>query len=246
MLDRRKIEELLPKLGVTVLPRIDSTNAEAKRSARSGAGLPYLICANSQSAGRGRLGRSFYSPAGGGLYMSLAYEPKVSVADAVSITGAAAVAVCEALDELCKTEAEIKWVNDIYVGGRKVCGILTEAVTCGEHTVIIVGIGVNCTTDIFPDDIKDKAGSVGEVDRNLLAASIAERLLIYAETADTGLWLPEYRRRCLVLGKEITYTDGETARSAVAVAVDEKGGLIVNEKGKLKTLSTGEITVRIK
>ncbi len=245
MLSKNKIGEYLGALNISVFGELDSTNSEAKRSAQNGAALPCLICAESQTGGRGRLGRSFYSPKGEGLYMSLAFEAKTRMTNAVTVTGAAAVAAADAIDSLCGTRSMIKWVNDIYVGRRKVCGILTEAVTKADKTVIIVGIGINCTTDMFPEDIKDRAGVVGAVDRNLLAAGITERLLFYADNLDRRLWLDDYIRRSLVLGENINYTENGMTRSAVAVAIDDNGGLIISEDGKTKTLSTGEITVRI-
>lgn len=245
MLSKEKIEKLLLEVDVSVYKNIDSTNTEAKRRAREGKKMPLLICAESQSAGRGRLGRSFYSPEGTGLYMSLAFASKAEMAEAVTVTSAAAVAVAEAIEELCNVNCRIKWVNDIYAGGRKVCGILAEAVTCGEQNIIVVGIGVNCTTEIFPDDIKSRAGSIGKVDRNLLAASIARRLLKYAEKPGDRSWLEFYRSRSMILGENITYTENGFTKNAKAIDIDRNGGLVICENGEIKTLSTGEVTVRL-
>lgn len=245
MLKGEKIEKALCGVEVFVFDEIDSTNSEAKRRAADGASLPMLILAEGQSAGRGRLGRSFYSPEGTGLYMSLAYKVKGEMADAVTITSAAAVAVSLSLEEACNIDCGIKWVNDIYARDRKVCGILAEAVSCGNESVIVVGVGINCTTDIFPEDIRDRAGSVGKVDRSLLAADIAKRILSYAENiADRG-WHGEYKKRSMVLGREISYTEGEVTKKATAIDVDQNGGLVIQENGETKTLFTGEITVRL-
>ena len=245
MLSKEKIEKLLLGVDVSIYKNIDSTNTEAKRRTGEGEKMPLLICAESQSAGRGRLGRSFYSPDGTGLYMSLAFAPKAEMAEAVSVTSAAAVAVAEAIEEFCDVDCKIKWVNDIYAGGRKVCGILAEAVTCGEQNIIVVGVGVNCTTEIFPDDIKNRAGSVGWVDRNLLAASITRRLLKYAENPGDRSWIEFYRSRSMVLGEDITYIENGISRNAKAIDIDQNGGLVINENGEIKTLSTGEVTVRL-
>ena len=244
MLSKDKIKTLLGGAEIDVYNSIDSTNSEAKRCAQNGEVLPRLICAESQRAGRGRLGRSFYSPEGTGLYMSLAFEAAADMSDAVTITSAAAVAVADTVDELCNTESKIKWVNDIYVNDRKVCGILTEATRCDKKNVIVVGIGINCTTAFFPDDIKDKAGSVGKVDRNILAAKIAEKLLAYANDPHDRSWLAHYKKRSLVLGKEISYTENNITKKAEAIDIDQKGGLVISENGELKTLSTGEISVK--
>jgi len=245
MLSKEKIEKLLRGAEIEIYNVIDSTNNEAKRCAQSGEALPRLVCAESQSAGRGRLGRSFYSPEGTGLYMSLAFEAKADMADAVAITSAAAVAVADTVDELCGTDCKIKWVNDIYLDGRKVCGILAEATSCNGKNIIVVGVGVNCTTEFFPDDIKDRAGSVGSVDRSLLAAKIAEELLAYANNPHDRSWLAQYKNRSLVLGKEISYTENNITKKAKAIDIDRNGGLVICENGEIKTLSTGEVTVRL-
>lgn len=242
MLSKEKIEKLLEGAQVTVYKNIDSTNNEAKKRARNGEKMPQLICAESQSAGRGRLGRSFYSPDGTGLYMSLAFEVKTDMADALSVTSAAAVAAAEAIEELSEAKCLIKWVNDIYSGGRKVCGILTEAVY-GQRNIIVVGIGINCTTEVFPDDIKDRAGSIGKLDRNILAALISEKLLRYAKDICSRCWIDDYRKRSMVLGKDITYTENGIARKAKAISIDDNGGLVVDD-GEIRTLSTGEISIR--
>ncbi|MBQ7836090.1 MAG: biotin--[Clostridia bacterium] len=244
MISKERMEDLIQGVEIEVFPSIDSTNSEAKRRAMEGAALPLLVCAEEQSAGRGRLGRSFYSPSKSGLYMSLAFEAKGSMADAVTVTSAAAVAVAESIELLCARDCLIKWVNDIYVDGRKVCGILTEAVH-GERIVIVVGIGINCTTQEFPSEIKDRAGSVGEVDRSCLAAAVAKKLLYYCDALSERKWIDEYRRRSLVLGEKINYTEGGEVKSALAVAIDENGGLVIRENGVERTLFTGEITVRV-
>ena len=245
MLSKEKIERALPDIPIVVYETVDSTNSEAKRLAMDGASLPLLICADSQSAGRGRLGRSFYSPEGTGLYMSFCFEAEEKMADELTITSAAAVAVCHAIEELLCCDCRIKWVNDIYLGTRKVCGILTEAMSVAGRTVIIVGIGVNCTTEAFPEDIVDRAGSVGITEREKLASAIVKKLLSYRAQLTHRTWISEYRRRSLALGERISYTERGVTRTAIAVDIDRNGGLIIEENGQRKTLSTGEITLRI-
>lgn len=245
MINKEKIEQSLSAAKVYAFEVVDSTNTQAKRMIGEGAQLPLLICADSQSAGRGRLGRSFYSPRGTGLYMSLAFEAESDMADEVTVTSAAAVAVCQAIDELCHTDCKIKWVNDIYLYGKKVCGILTEAMTVANKIYIIVGIGINCTTELFPEEIRERAGSVGTSDREALAALVAEKLLFQRSHLKERLWLSEYRRRSLVLGEKINYTENGEVRQAVAVAIDRNGGLVITENGTQRVLSTGEITLRI-
>ncbi len=245
MINKKKTEQSISAAKVYAFDTVDSTNTVAKRMIGEGALLPFVICADSQSAGRGRLGRSFYSPRGTGLYMSIAFEAEADMADEVTVTSAAAVAVCQAIDELCQTDCKIKWVNDIYLYGKKVCGILTEAMTAANRVYIIVGIGINCTTELFPEKIRERAGSVGISDREALAALVAEKLFFQRRHLKERLWLSEYRRRSLVLGEKINYTENGKVKQAVAAAIDDNGGLVITENGTERVLSTGEITVRI-
>ena len=226
------------------LSEIDSTNTEAKRRRDEAKSAPIVIVADSQSAGRGRLGRSFYSPSETGLYMSVAYSPKGDVVDAVTITSKAAVAVCRAIEKFADAECKIKWVNDVYVGGKKVSGILCESTVCDSgETVIIVGIGINLTTKDFPDEIADIAAAVGEIDRKSLAAELARTVIEFAY--DGGEWIDEYRARSLVLGRKITYIKDGVSRIAQAKEIRGDGALVVDEDGALTVLSSGEISVRL-
>lgn len=151
------------KLELKVFNSIDSTNNEAKRMTADGFRGNALIVANEQTKGRGRLGRSFYSPKNTGIYMSFLFSTNAKLSGAVLVTTAAAVAVVRAIESLTNIRPMIKWVNDIYIGNKKVCGILTEAVTdveTGSMQSIIIGIGVNISTEDFPDDIAHTATSL--------------------------------------------------------------------------------------
>ncbi len=225
---------------------IDSTNLEAKRRIKQGCKLPLLITADTQTAGKGRMGRSFYSPDKTGLYMSFAYTPETDFSDSVTVTSAAAVAVVRAIEELTDLKPKIKWVNDIYIDNKKVCGILTEAVT-GEKTAIIIGIGVNITTADFPNELKETAASLDlAVDKRELAVSIVKNLIDLIKGLPQRTFLSEYKQRSLVLGKEIFFIkDGET-KEGTAVDINQDGGLVVKTSDKEVTLSTGEITLRLK
>lgn len=252
-LSAHEIKNLLNADGETlvkVYEQIDSTNAEAKRLAANGIYTDALIVADSQTAGRGRLGRSFYSPKGTGLYMSYLYTPATDINDHVVVTAAAAVAVCRALKRLCHTVPKIKWVNDIYVDSKKVCGILTEAVQCHKNstkTHIIVGIGINLTTTDFPDDLKGVAASLNSCDtsRNRLAAEITAELKSVIGALPSRAFLKDYREMSLVLGKEVTYTKNGISNVGTATDIDQNGGLVVLANGQTVTLSTGEISVKI-
>ena len=171
---------------IKVFKCIDSTNMEAKRCALNGEGEGLVILAEEQTNGRGRRGRSFYSPDGSGIYMSVLFRPKPEISqDVVLITTAASVAVCRAIRDVLSQEPQIKWVNDVYLNGKKICGILTEAVSdfeSGRIDTVVVGIGINyhAPKEGYPDEIKEIAGSVcaedEKIPRNELVAAIIENL----------------------------------------------------------------------
>ncbi|HJK64703.1 MAG TPA: biotin--[acetyl-CoA-carboxylase] ligase, partial [Methanocorpusculum sp.] len=171
--------------------------------------------------------------------------------DAVLITTAASIAVCRAVEELSGEKPEIKWVNDVFVQGKKICGILTEAVSGFESGVVecvVVGIGINVVDTGFPDDIKQVAGSLfsehPEFSRNHLAALVANHLLDLSSALPDRSFLDEYRTRSLLLGKPIRFLENNVWHDAVAVDVDNSGGLVVDTDTGRRTLSSGEVTVR--
>lgn len=242
-------DEEIPE--VLAYGEIDSTNGQAKRLALGGVKGPVLLVAESQTAGRGRMGRQFYSPAGSGVYFSILYTTHRPLQDTVTVTGAAAVAVLRAIRALTGKQTAIKWVNDLHLEGRKVCGILTEAVTDpfgdGTHSVI-VGIGVNWYAAEFPQELSEIAGAVGaeNADRASLIATVWRELKPWLENPGDRSWLEDYRRFSAVLGKEITWNQQGICRRGKALEIDDDGALLVREEGgALFTLSTGEITVRI-
>lgn len=244
------LEGAASALQVCVLETVDSTNDEAKRRVAAGELGEMLIAASHQSAGRGRKGRSFFSPADSGVYMSFALRPSLSLERSLCITAAASVAVAQTIQELCGADARIKWVNDVYVGGKKVCGILTEAITTFEDAAaqcIIVGIGLNVTTAVFPKEISETAGSLPcAVSRNALCAGIANRLCAFAADLNDRSFISYYREYSLVLGERIYYFVKERRYEATAVGIDDDGGLIVrDDNGVQTTLRSGEITLRL-
>ena len=144
------LRHALGDLDLFLYPVIDSTNDEAKRLIKSGTTPPFLVAANEQTHGRGRQGKSFYSPADTGIYMSLVLS--FSDGESISkITVIASVAVCKAIEKLTGLKPEIKWVNDVYLNGKKICGILCESVIGGtDLTPVIIGVGLNLSTTDFP------------------------------------------------------------------------------------------------
>ncbi len=240
----------LKDLGVEVVHFnvTDSTNLRAKEVALKGYTSPVLFVTDSQTAGKGRMGRSFYSPDGTGLYMSYLYKVTGNFADNVTVTSAAAVAVVRAIEELTDLEPKIKWVNDIYVDSKKVCGILTEAVTDKNGiTSVIVGIGLNINTTDFPHELTCIAGSLGKtMSREILAQTIVKHLQILISQLSDRTFIEDYIKHSAVLGKEVVYIIHGVEHTATAVGIDNNGGLIVEHKdGGKTTLFTGEISVKL-
>lgn len=239
---------------IDVYKTIASTNETAKQYAQSGKGEGVII-ASAQTGGKGRLGRSFFSPSDSGIYMSFLLRPSYPAEKAVSLTTMAAVAVAESIEEIAGVSADIKWVNDVYVGGKKASGILTEAAISMETGTLdyaIVGIGINVypPKNGFPTDIENIAGfllpTLKNGTKNKLIASIINRFFEYYTSQKTD-YVSKYRRRSFVIGKQISVISGDNKRNAIALDVDENCRLKVRyENGELATLSSGEISVRLK
>ena len=242
---------------------VDSTNQEAKRRALEGAGEGLAVFAEKQTMGKGRRGRSFYSPAGTGLYMSVLFRPDEKKArNVVLMTTAASVAVCRAVRRILKEEPEIKWVNDVYLRGKKICGILTEAVAdveSGKIDTVVVGIGVNCypPAEGLPEEIREVVGFVcredNRVPRNHLAAAILNELYQLYEGLEERTYLEDYRQWSNVIGRKVRFTTDVDIKDesgwiqGTAVDIDRDGGLVVRlESGEQTVLRTGEITLRLK
>ncbi len=248
---------------IFVYKSIDSTNQEVKRRDLEGARDGMVVLAEEQTAGKGRRGRQFLSPAETGIYMSVLFHPDRERAEnAVLVTTAASVAICRAIRVVLGEEPEIKWVNDVYLRGKKICGILTEAISdfeSGRIGSVIVGIGINFREPKggFPEEIREIAGAVLDdkntaVTRNALVAAVLNELYELYDGLVKRTFMEDYKRWSNVLGKEIRFT-GKVNREGkpvweygTAVDVDQDGGLIVKkENGKIQTLRTGEITLRV-
>ena len=245
-----------PQVQIQVFDEINSTNLEARQIAVKGeAGHGSFVVALEQTAGRGRRGREFYSPRDCGIYLSVILEPKETLAGSLLITTAAATAVYKAVWDVCKVELGIKWVNDLYKDGKKVCGILTEAVTdfeSGNIEFAIVGIGLNLYVEsaYLSEELKKVAGGIfpdreaaQAADRNRLVAQIVNHLL--EETKNLKL-SDIYVEHNIVPGKEITIVDGGKSRNARALSICEDGRLLVEEEnGTQSRLLFGEISIRL-
>lgn len=243
-----------PAVKVDIYDELESTNQTAKKEAMMGeAGHGAFVIARSQTAGRGRRGREFYSPTDAGLYMSVILKPQGTIHDSLLITTAAAVAVYRAVAQICGIQLDIKWVNDLFYKGKKVCGILTEAVTdfeSGNIEFVVVGMGLNLYLDQenLPQKLRSIAGALYETkedaeqtDRNKLTAMIVNELR--KETADLKL-SPDYVTHNMIPGHQITITDGNSSRQAFALEICRDGRLKVREEdGQETILSFGEVSV---
>lgn len=234
---------------------VTSTNTLAKEMAANGEAEGTVVIASEQTEGRGRMGRSFYSPASTGIYLSLILRPKLNIEDSLLITTSAAVAVAKAIEELTQEDVQIKWVNDLFMNGKKVCGILTEAslnVENGGLEYAIVGIGVNVNTKDFPDDIKEVAGSVfsekpkDQPTMSILAANILNNMAEAMDKLTDRSYLEEYKKRSFLLGKEIYVLKGKETLSAKAIDIDDRARLVViYQDASIETLTSGEVSIRI-
>lgn len=240
---------------LNVLPSCTSTNDEVKKLAAEGAPAWTAVLAEEQTAGRGRYARPFYSPRGAGLYISVLIRPNLPAAETLFITTSAAVAVCEAIEKIADVYAEIKWVNDVFLGGKKVCGILTEAafnVESGGLDYAIVGIGINVTRHGFPAELEGIATSVFEDTppadvRARLAAQLLKSLKRYVEGISVRSFYEEYKRRSFVLGKRVLAVSGDFSREGVVIDLDENCFLKIRfDDGSERLLSSGEVSIRIK
>ena len=241
---------------VTVFDLIDSTNAEAKRIAQDIAEgdlpSPCLLVAREQSAGRGRMGRSFLSRADRGIFMSLLYFTDKPLSGAVSVTTATAAIVAEEIEGVCGKPMKIKWVNDIYNDRGKVAGILAETLPVGSgNFAVIVGIGINIGEDSFPEELKGIASSIGSIDgkEELLVANVARRILLHASHPEDREYMKSYRWRFMLQGEIVNVLQGgEIITSGRVVGVDDDGGLLLIPEGESDeiTVRTGEVSIRIK
>lgn len=239
-------------LDTEVFQVIDSTSSEARRQIENGLIHDKLIVSYMQSGGRGRRGRDFHSPSGKGIYMSLVLLPeRLTVKDSLLTTSLTAVAVLRALGKHTEEKTGIKWVNDIYLNGKKVAGILTEAISDiskGTVKALIIGIGVNVRPQEFPDDLPD-AGYIdlSDVPISILISDIANEvrtILMCRDHEAIREAMEEYRDRSVLTGKEISFEENGVKRFGTVRGITDEGHLLVFIDGKETELSSGEITVR--
>ena len=233
---------------------IDSTNAQAKRLAEEGYGNGTLIVADHQNAGRGRRGRSWESPAGTSISMTVLLKPDIEPNNASMITLVAALAVAKAITRLTGADAGIKWPNDIVMNGKKVCGILTEMSVQFDHVnYIVVGIGINVSTECFPEEIQDIATSLRlETGKLISRAELIEAVWEYFEedyerylqTQDLRNLVKDYNARLVNMHQRVKVLDLKEPYEGNARGITPKGELIVDTWDSRKRVSSGEVSVR--
>ena len=235
---------------------LDSTNDRLKAMARQGVPHGTVLLADRQTGGHGRMGRTFLSPEGMGVYLSILLRPSCAPADLMHLTCATGVAMCEAVEQAARFRPSIKWTNDLVYGKRKLGGILTELGLNPKGGVdyAIIGIGINCcqTETDFAPEIRDIAGSLSmaagrEIDRNQVAAAMMDALCRMSGNLLSGkAWLlDQYRKDCITVGQDISLLRGEEVRHGHAVDVDDNGALVVAfPDGSMEAVNSGEVSIR--
>ena len=244
---------------VLVLDKIDSTNKYLRELAFNGAPSGQVVIANEQTMGRGRMGRSFFSPKDKGIYFSYLLRTDTAPQDAVTLTAWTAVAMVRAIQRVSGWTPGIKWVNDLISHGHKLCGILTEMSIeseTGRIDSIIIGIGININNHIedFSDEIKDIATSIcletgKTVSRSELAACMIEEMdsLAAAWPSSRTEYLEAYRKYDQTCGKEINVISAKNVRSARAISINDDFSLkVIFADGHTEDLSSGEVSLKIK
>ena len=236
---------------------IDSTNTECKRQAMAGAPHGLAVLSEEQTGGRGRLGRSFQSPKGCGLYLSLLLRPNLPPQEVVDFTAWVAVAVCDGIEAACGVRPQIKWTNDIVLGGKKLCGILTELGLESEtnslqYLITGIGINVNHTPEDFEEEVRSIATSLSMyLGKPVRRAALAVEILKALDRMYAGFphnkqeYLGRYRSDCLTVGKDVQLITPVSRQEARALSIDDEFRLVVElPDGTQKALSAGEVSVR--
>lgn len=235
---------------------IDSTNTRAKELAKAGAPHGTVLIAGTQTGGRGRLGRSFSSPAGMGVYLSAILRPRCKPEELMHLTCAAGVAACQAVEQTCGIYPDIKWANDLVWKTKKLGGILTELGIGADRTVeyAIIGIGINCNQapEDFPAELQSIATSVRQIAKTACTpALLTGKLVEGLHQMDAGLLseksniMNTYREYCITPGSAVSVVQGDTCRHGTALEIDDDGGLLVQFcDGTVKTVASGEVSIR--
>ncbi len=242
-----------PKINIISLEEVDSTNTYAKTLAKKGADEGTVVIAKRQTMGRGRLGRKFYSPSGTGVYMSIILKPYGNTESILLITTAAAVAVSQAIEKITGKSTFIKWVNDIYMDEKKVCGILCEGSFRDSHTLeyAILGIGINISKPDtpFPDEIKDIAGYILEKDDDNIKERITEEVIdsffeLYNNISEKP-HLEIYRKKNMLQDKKVNIIQcGKIIGDGICLGINDDFAIIIKKDNNIIKISSGEVSVK--
>lgn len=265
IITREEIESMLPEglavTNVVYYHETDSTNTRAKQAAEDGEKSGTLFITECQTGGRGRRGRTWESPAGSGIWMSLLLRPEIKPFDASMLTIVAAMGMKDAIEEIIGggtgqggIHCKIKWPNDIVLGDRKICGMLTEmSAETDWINYVVIGIGVNVNTTEFDDSIKDMASSIllqtgSSVKRSDVVVAFARHFSRYydeflKECNLSGL-ADDYNKALINVGRDVKIVERDGSFVAKAVGIDETGSLIVEKDGDTKRIVAGEVSVR--
>ncbi|MBO5926654.1 MAG: biotin--[acetyl-CoA-carboxylase] ligase [Clostridia bacterium] len=236
-------------IGVEILDETSSTNDYIKKYSSF---ANYVVLAKRQTAGRGRLNRSFHSPINSGVYMSVLVKPNLEIKDSVKITTFTAVQVAKAIEKQINMPVQIKWVNDIFINGKKICGILAESsynIKDNKLNYAVIGIGINVFKNKFPEELKNIATSIEnetgkKIDCNLLVSDIINGL-ININTEIVGNYLTVYKNRLFILGKTVTVDTGSEKYLAKVIDVLNSGALLIEKNGKSIPLNFGDVSIKI-
>ena len=232
----------------------DSTNTQAKSLGEGDAPNGTLVVAGKQESGRGRRGRSFESPAGTGIFMTLLLRPEIEPQNASMLTLVSALAVAKGIEHMVDLPVQIKWPNDIVINGKKVCGILTEMSAQMDYVnYIVIGIGINVGNEEFPEEIKDVATSIylesgKHVNRAMLIEKIWEEFEdyyeLYEKTQDLSSLVKEYDSYLVNRGQKVRVLDSKEPYEGKAMGITDRGELIVDTWEARRLVSAGEVSVR--
>lgn len=224
-----------------------STQKDAKENIMTNPKTPQLYLAPKQEMAKGRMNRPFFTSENGGIYMSLHLKPNVHYSDLEPFTMMAASSITKAISRLTGIDTQIKWVNDIYLGQKKIAGIITEAITSVETgliTDVIIGIGLNFFIKDFPDDLNSKAGSLFSVQPTVTRNQLIIEIWKLFTEIPVKDHIKVYKDKSLVLNQQVTFMENDTLFSGKAIAITDEGHLVIRlESGQEKILRSGEISL---
>lgn len=244
------------KKAIKYFKKITSTNTYLKELAENGEPENTIIWSEYQSMGRGRLGKSFFSPEGCGIYLSYLIKPKISPSDALFITVAAAVSMVRAIDTVFHIKTKIKWVNDIYYNDKKLCGILTEGKILTENALsyAVLGVGINIKTPPcgYPEEFSYKTTNIETILKRLVTEDEKQRLIAeFINNFDkvfsdkTFSYVKEYKEASCIIDRDIEILSGEHKGSAHVLDIDNRARLVVSKDGKAMSLDSGDVSIRL-